>query len=135
MEKCKVLLVDDEEIICKAYSLELEAGGFYVEAVTSGAAAIESIRKNRFNIVLLDLTLPDMDGVEVCRAIKEVEPHTQVLLFSGHPLNVEQKQIDFIKAGGRDELLRKPLLDNELLECFNEIWTEMQEGSDSIEQT
>ena len=71
--------------------------------------AIEIAHKQKPDIVITDLIMPGMNGVELCRRIKEVSPATEVVLLSGHPEAVNKYQRDFVSAGGRDTILSKPL--------------------------
>jgi CheY-like chemotaxis protein len=65
--------------------------------------------------------MPEMGGVEFCRKIKEMHPDTEVVFVSGQPAQTEKQIIDFMNAGGRDEYLRKPLLEDELLSVVRDL--------------
>ena len=69
-EKERILLVDDEEDILNLVKYNLEREGYKVETVTSGEAAVRSARENIPDLILLDLMLPGMDGLDVCRILK-----------------------------------------------------------------
>ena len=70
MTKERILLVDDEEDILNLVKYNLEREGYKVDAVTSGEAAVRSARENIPDLILLDLMLPGMDGLDVCRILK-----------------------------------------------------------------
>ena len=112
--KSKILIVDDEELILLAWRKELESEGYEVSTASNGKEAVDAAAKEKPDIVITDLIMPEMDGVEVCRKIKKMYPDTDVVFVSGHPKQTEKQIIDFISAGGRDEYLRKPLLENEI---------------------
>ena len=71
MKNNKILVVEDEESLLKLESILLTSKGYSVTGVMDGKAALEEIKKNRPDLVLLDVMLPEMDGFEVCRRIKE----------------------------------------------------------------
>jgi len=113
--KVKILIVDDEELILRGWKKELESEGYEVRIALNGQLAVEEAIKEKPDIVITDLIMPEMGGVEVCRKLKEMHPDTEVVFVSGHPTQTEKQIMDFIDAGGRDEYLRKPLLDDEIL--------------------
>ncbi|GBE03980.1 alkaline phosphatase synthesis transcriptional regulatory protein PhoP [bacterium BMS3Abin09] len=117
--KIKILIADDEELILLAWKKELESEGYKVITALNGKLAVEAAAKEKPDIVLTDLIMPEMNGVEVCRKIKEMYPDTQVVFVSGHPAQTEKQIMDFIAAGGRDEYLRKPLLKDEIKTVIN----------------
>lgn len=123
MKKIKVLIVDDEEIVIKGIKKGLKFSGFIVHVVIGGKEAIHSVKKEFYDVVLIDLVMPGMNGVETCKEIKKISPKTEVLLLSGYPQEIEKLQQDFLDAGGQDLFLRKPLLANEVKDAINKILT------------
>jgi PAS domain S-box-containing protein len=79
-----VLLVDDDETVCAALGSLLEMGGHHVDLASDGASAIRSIRRALPDVVVLDLGLPDMDGLSVYAAVAEIFPRLPVIFSSGH---------------------------------------------------
>ncbi|NIQ96658.1 MAG: response regulator [Desulfuromonadales bacterium] len=78
MSKQKILVVEDEESLLKLESILLTSKGYEVQGVTTGQEALDAIAENMPDLVLLDIMLPEMDGFEVCRRIKE-NPQTKHL--------------------------------------------------------
>lgn len=78
MSKQKILVVEDEESLLKLESILLTSKGYEVQGVTNGQAALDAIAAEKPDLVLLDIMLPEMDGFEVCRRIKE-NPQTKDL--------------------------------------------------------
>ena len=76
MTKKKILVVEDEESLLKLESILLTSKGYDVHGVGDGQAALDAIEKNRPDLVLLDIMLPEIDGFEVCRRIK-ANPETK----------------------------------------------------------
>lgn len=124
MPKARILFVDDEKLILKAFSRLLETKDYYVKTAISGYEAIEIASTEEFDIIYTDLVMPDMSGVEVCREIKKLLPNAEVVLVSGHPVQLEKHKAAFVKAGGRKEFLRKPLLGTQVLKLTEEILQE-----------
>ncbi len=117
----KILVVDDSELICTAFEDELGEAGYQVVRALSGKEAIEKARKERFDLAYVDLVMPDMDGVETCKAIVEISPETKAILISGHPDRVDERGKDFISAGGEDMFLIKPFSKGKLAETTREL--------------
>jgi len=78
VSKKKILVVEDEESLLKLESILLTSKGYEVQGVTNGQAALDAIAEEKPDLVLLDIMLPEMDGFEVCRRIKE-NPQTKDL--------------------------------------------------------
>lgn len=121
MKDTKILVVDDVEIVCLHLKEELEELGCLAECAYSGEEAVEKAKKDKFDIAFVDLMMPGMDGVKTCTELKNINPATEVILFSGHPTELELKKAAFLKAGGRDEFLRKPLIGGEVQQVIEKI--------------
>ena len=80
----RVLIVDDERLIRWSLEQTLEKAGYEVETAESGALALASARDDVPDVVLLDLKLPDMDGIHVLRQLKEAHPDTQVVIMTAY---------------------------------------------------
>jgi twitching motility two-component system response regulator PilG len=76
--KRKILIVEDEESLLKLESILLTSKGFEVRGATNGQAALDAIAQERPDLVLLDIMLPELDGFEVCRRIKDDEATRQI---------------------------------------------------------
>ncbi|MBI5237509.1 MAG: response regulator [Deltaproteobacteria bacterium] len=83
--KKKILVVDDEEGLRLLYKEELEDGGATVELASSGEEALEILGKQKVDLVLLDIKMPGMDGVEVLRRLKEKWSDLPVILCTAYP--------------------------------------------------
>ena len=67
----KILVVDDEKTLVKGMKFNLENEGYEVECAYDGAAALELAREGRFDLIILDVMMPEMDGLEACMKIRE----------------------------------------------------------------
>ncbi|NPA48455.1 MAG: response regulator [Thermodesulfobacteria bacterium] len=83
--KPKILIVDDEESIHLLYREELSDEGYEVISAMSGPEALELIEKEKPDLVVLDINMPGMNGLEVLRTIKEKNPKLPVILCSAYP--------------------------------------------------
>ena len=122
--KVMILIVDDEELILMGWKYALESAGYNVRTALTGINAISIAQRERPDIVITDLIMPKMNGVEICRKIKEKSPGTEVVLVSGHPEEIKNFQTDFINAGGMDLLLKKPLSTDEIVGAVKVIMKE-----------
>ncbi|WP_293377255.1 response regulator transcription factor [Phenylobacterium sp. SCN 70-31] len=107
----RLLLVDDEPQILRALTPALNAGGFEVETATTGESAIARMAAEPCDVVILDLGLPDMDGKEVIRRIRDWS-ETPIIVLSARDL--EQEKIDALDLGA-DDFVNKPVGVGELL--------------------
>jgi len=82
--KIKLLMVDDEEEFLVSSSRALSRRGFDVDVALNGVTALELIDKQKFDVVVLDVKMPDIDGIEVYRQIREKLPDMPVVLLTGH---------------------------------------------------
>jgi CheY-like chemotaxis protein len=84
----RVLVVDDEVLIADTIVMILNRNGFHAEAVYSGTQAIEAARRITPELILSDVLMPQLDGVEAAIAIREFLPATRIVLFSGQAATV-----------------------------------------------
>lgn len=113
MEEAHILVVDDDEIVARTIERSLRAGGFHVSVVHSGVEALQTARRSRPDLLVLDVLMPGMDGYEVCRQIRQ-DPLLEDLpvLF----LTAKGKEEDRIMGfrAGADDYLSKPFNLDEL---------------------
>ena len=102
----KILVVDDEESIMKMMKIKLVKLGYDPEFANNGKEALEISEREEFPLILMDLRLPDIDGIELCMRIKKRSPETVIYAFSGFVTEVEFDQIEEM---GFDGLLCKPV--------------------------
>lgn len=100
----KILVVDDEKLIVKGISFSLQADGMEVDAAYDGESALQKIREKSYDLVILDLMLPGMDGMEVCQAVREFSDVPVIMLTA--KLEDMNKILAFDK--GVDDYLTKP---------------------------
>ncbi|MDO9262979.1 MAG: response regulator [Desulfosalsimonadaceae bacterium] len=111
-EKAKVLIVDDEAHFCRSLLKILSARGISAFAVNRGEDALEEIVRNPYDVVLLDVKMPGISGIEVLKRMKEKGIKAEVIVLSGHA-SVDTA-VEIVKYGAYDYLL-KPCDTDELL--------------------
>ncbi len=82
--QASVLVIDDEEVVRSLLAESLAADGFEVETAESGRAALEALRRRRFDLAITDLKMPGMDGIQTLRALKEADREIQVVVMTGY---------------------------------------------------
>lgn len=109
----KVLLVDDEQDFIETLATRMEARGMKVSSTTSPLEALKKIQVESYDAVVLDLMMPEIDGIETLKEMKKRNPEIQVILLTGH--GSVQKGVEAIKFGAMD-FLEKPIDINALTE-------------------
>lgn len=112
MTDCKILLVDDEVEYLSSLSERLQHRGLDVEIAVGGEEALEKMALNPADVVVLDVIMPGMGGIETLKALKKRHPSVQVIMLSGHS-DVETA-VQGIALGAFDYLV-KPIKIDELM--------------------
>jgi len=126
MSKMKVLLVDDEEEFVNTLAERLQLRGFQVLTSTDGEAALQVVEENGPQVVLLDVMMPGLGGLEVLQQIKNKHPSIQVILLTGRGSTKEG--IEGMRQGAFDFLM-KPIKIEELMEKMKAAFEVFQKGS------
>ena len=112
----RVLVVDDEEHITELVSMGLTYNGFEVERIASGRSALEAVERKRPDLIVLDVMLPDLDGFEVARRLRQAEgAGTRVPVIFLTARDTTQDKIDGLRLGS-DDYVTKPFSIEELIE-------------------
>lgn len=127
----KILVVDDEKLIVKGISFSLQADGMEVDAVYDGESALKKIREKSYDLVILDLMLPGMDGMEVCQAVREFSDVPIIMLTA--KLEDMNKILAFDK--GVDDYLTKPFNILEVKARIKAILRRNQKNQREVENT
>lgn len=104
MEKGKILVAEDEESLRWVLKKALEDEGYWVQAVASGQLARQSLRENQFDVSLLDIKLPDVDGLTLLKEVKEAAIDTSMILMTAQ--NTMRNAIEAMKNGAFDYLTK-----------------------------
>ena len=107
----KILLIDDEPDIVRVLGISLKADGYEVIPAFSGTEGLEAFAKDKPEIVITDIKMPGMDGIEVLEKIKSLDPNTEVIIVTGH--GDIDNTIEALKFGASD-FINKPVRDDAL---------------------
>ena len=110
-EKTHVLIVEDETRIARFLQMELEHEGFTAEIEGNGTRAYERIIQENFDIILLDVMLPGMDGIEICRRVRTVSNVPIIMLTARDAVEDRVEGLDI----GADDYITKPFAVPELI--------------------
>ena len=125
MKPKHILVIDDEGVICDGCRLVLTEKGYGVEQCLSGMEGLKAIRTGAFDVILLDMKLADMDGMEILQALKGKEPLPCVIVMTGYATMANAVQA--MKLGAAD-YLAKPFTDDELISSIETACLKKQQG-------
>lgn len=121
--KVSVLIVDDEVNIRLTLSKILTKKGYIVSTAENGLSAVESVKKEHFDVIIMDVRMPQMSGLEALIHIKQIRPTANIIFMSA--FSVEDMIKDILK-GGTYAMLKKPLNIDEVINLIEAIKKEKQ---------
>ena len=110
--KARILCVDDEPIILDSFRKILVLGGYSISTVESGLEAINLIKRHHYDFVFTDLKMPEMDGIRVTQAVKEIRPDIDVVIITGYA--TVESAVECMQYGAMD-YVQKPFTEDELM--------------------
>ncbi|MFQ6003710.1 MAG: response regulator, partial [Candidatus Zixiibacteriota bacterium] len=113
-----ILLVDDEKPICSAIKKFFGAKGHSVTTALSGKRGCEIFKKGSFDLVLADITMPDMDCVELISKLKKIDQQVKFIVLTGH---IAEDKLESAKKAGADQILMKPFRNEELYQILSRV--------------
>jgi CheY-like chemotaxis protein len=122
--KAKILCVDDEDVILDSFRKILVLDGFSVDTVTSGYEAMNLIKSHHYDFCFTDLKMPEMDGVEVTKNVKNLRPDIDVIIITGYA--TVETAVEVMKFGAMD-YVQKPFTEDELLDFTKKSLIKRQE--------
>lgn len=129
MEKMKMMLVDDEERFLSTTKKVLEKMGHDVLTAKNGYEALDNLTQQNIHVVILDVKMPGMDGLETLKAIKRRFPLVEVIMLTGH--GTVETAVDGLKSGATDYIL-KPADINDLIKKAEEAFLKRKILEDKI---
>lgn len=124
-ETVRILIIDDDESIRKALSAVLEEKGYVVDAAQCGIEAIEKSKTGFYNLALIDIRLPDMEGTELLKALKDTVPPMVKIIVTGYPSLANAMEA---VNRGADAYILKPLVMENVLKIIREHLKRQQEA-------
>lgn len=111
----KILVIDDETVVCEACRLVLCEKNHEVKVCMSGKSGLLALEKNGYDLVLLDIKLPDIDGLDILEIVKEKTPPPRIIVITGYA--TMSNALQAMKRGAVD-CLSKPFTEDELIEAI-----------------
>ena len=130
--KANILIVDDEEVVRLSHLRSLESTDCNARAAEDGRQALQVMEQYPFDVVLLDLRMPDLDGMDVLKTIKQRWPDSEVVVITGYPSIESAKQA--VKLGAFN-YLTKPLGPNDVIKAANDAMNQKRWALRSEQQT
>ena len=117
-EPASVLVVDDNEDLLGTLSLILKRRGFSVDTAENGVSAVDKFREHYFDVILMDVVMPEMNGVEAFQRIREINPGAAVILMTAYS---EEELIRMALSEGARRVVHKPIRIDQMIEMIKEI--------------
>jgi DNA-binding NtrC family response regulator len=114
-----ILIMEDEINVAKGLKLILGEAGYEVDWAENGRQALAFCHRKTYDLMLADLLLPDVDGLEVIKAVRQKWPHTRIIVITGYA--TVASAVDAMKLGALD-YLEKPFTDEEIMAAINAVW-------------
>lgn len=130
-EQSRILIIDDQESIRKSLKLALEREGYLVDTAENGQEAIRKPKGRLYNLALIDLHLPDMDGIELLTKMRETLPKMVKIIITGYPS--QENAIEAVNRGA-DGYIVKPYTMEDLLRKIKEHLQKQQEAKKYSEE-
>jgi two-component system, OmpR family, response regulator ChvI len=128
MGKNRILLVDDESDVTTALTFALEDYGFEVDSYNNPLAALSNFKSNYYDLAILDIKMPEMDGFELSRKIRTEDENLRICFLTAltdlrdHVLDINDLSPAFVK----DRVIRKPISNKDLISDINRIISSCQ---------
>ena len=116
-EDTSVLVVDDNEDLLETFSLILKRRGFSVDTAGNGVSAVDKFKERHFDVTLMDIVMPEMNGVEAFRQIREMCPGATVIMMTAYS---EEELIQMARDEGAHRIIHKPIRIDQLIELIKE---------------
>ena len=119
-----ILIMEDEEVVAKGLEMVLTEEGYNVDLAFTGEQALATFSSDKYDLLVADLRLPDIDGMEVVKRVKEQQPETEVVVITGY--SSVTSAVDAMKIGVFD-YLTKPFVEAEIKEAVYGALQKIQE--------
>ena len=116
-----ILIIDDDAAVSRTLSLILTRAGYRVSTVTGGRKGLELLSQESFDLVLTDIIMPELDGIEAIRRIRTDHPGLRIIAMSGGGQIDKADFLHMAEALGADRVLEKPVRSERLLELVGSV--------------
>jgi DNA-binding response OmpR family regulator len=119
--KFKILLAEDDTTLGVMYRVKLENDGYEVTLVENGSDALKQATENKFDLVMLDIIMPQLDGFSVLKALKENVQTKKIPVIMLTNLGTEEDKVKGVKLGAADYLIKSSLTPEQVSETINKL--------------
>jgi two-component system alkaline phosphatase synthesis response regulator PhoP len=133
-DKMKILVIDDEEDVLNFITYNLTKDGYQVMTAENGREGLEKAATFKPDLILLDVMMPDLDGIEVCRQLRQQEDFTQTVIAFLTARGEDYTQIAALDHGG-DDFIVKPIRPNVLRSRLKALLRRRSRGQESVSKT
>lgn len=129
-EKLKILLVDDEKEFVESLSERLELRNLEADIAYDGEQALEAIKEGKHDVMVLDLRMPGINGIEVLRRVKKSNPDVQVVVLTGHGTEKDEARA---KKLGAIAYMKKPVDIDQLVGALHKAWSRLKKSKRAVD--
>ena len=116
-DKPTILVVDDNQDLLETFAMILKRRGYRVQTAGNGLSAINKFKEQNFDVTLMDIVMPEMNGVDAFKKIKEIQPGAPIILMTAY---TDEELIQNAKNEGARQIIHKPIHIDQLIELINE---------------
>jgi len=129
-DKLHILVIDDQKDLAEVLSLALSQRGFTVKVASSGSEAVNICNDERFDLIITDLNMPEMDGIQLIGNVRKLNPHQRIIVVTAHPWQWAPWNKRLISRDLADEVVKheeikclpKPFRMAQLMEMIDEFF-------------
>ena len=129
-DKLRVLLVDDEKEFVESLSERLELRNVKAQVAYDGEQALEALEQGKPDVMVLDLRMPGIDGIEVLRRVRKDHPDMAVVILTGHGTDKDEKEAMRL---GASAYLKKPVDVDHLVGTLHRVWNRLKKSKDTVD--
>ena len=115
--KPTILVVDDNQDLLETFAMILKRRGYHVQTASDGLSAINKFKEQDFDVTLMDIVMPEMNGVDAFKKIKEIQPGAPIILMTAYS---DEDLIENAKNEGARRIIHKPIHIDQLIDLINE---------------
>ena len=116
-DKPTILVVDDNQDLLNTFAMILKRRGFSVQTAEDGVAAIDKFKHQNFDVTLMDIVMPEMNGVDASRKIKEINPEAPIILMTAYS---DEDLLQTAREEGVRQIIHKPIRIDQLIQIITE---------------
>jgi DNA-binding NtrC family response regulator len=117
-DKPTILVVDDNQDLLETFAMILKRRGYQVQTAVNGVSAVNKFKAQNFDVTLMDIVMPEMNGVDAFKKIKEMQPEAPIILMTAYS---DEDLIQSAKDEGVRQIIHKPIRIDQLIDLINEV--------------